>query len=402
MANEVLSVLFRLTVAVSVAALLMLLLRRPLRQQFGAGAAYRAWLLLPVAAAAAALPASIPDVQLDLARAPLAGLGPALAAPVAEAPPSAAAGLLACWMAVMLVFAAWQVMNYRLFIRRLGPIASDDGVATASSASVGPLLLGILRPTIVLPADFEQRYTQPQRELVLAHERVHAQRRDPLANALFALGQCVWWFNPLVHAAANRFRLDQEFACDQAVMERHHGSAHIYAEAMLKTQLSQQRTAFACQWQSHHPLKERILNLNRTHFGTARRMAGSLVVGLLLATGGLAAWAAQSAAADAAVYSVAMRVHANGTDTTPRIVTRAGQEASVSLGPDDKRVTLHLKLTPSGKEAVYLHSTLSLNGEVMSKPVLLLKKDQPGTIVLDRDGVHFRMEFTVSDERPAG
>jgi bla regulator protein blaR1 len=308
---------------------------------------------------------------------------------------------LATWIAVMLSAAAWQVWRYRAFVRRLGPGAVSDGVATASNALEGPLLLGILRPTIVLPADFHQRYTAGERELVLDHERVHAQRRDPLANALFALAQCLWWFNPLVHLAAGRFRLDQEFACDYAVMQRHRGSAHVYAEAMLKTQLSHQRTAFACQWQSHHPLKERILNLNRTNFGTARRLAGRLTIGLMLAAGGISAWAAQSAAVDAPLYSVAMRVHVNGSNAEPRIETRAGEEAALSFGPDDKRVTLKLKVTPYGTETVYLHSILSVNGEVMSRPAMLLKKSQPGSIAVAKDGVDLRMEFTVSEAKPA-
>jgi len=402
MANEILVLLLKVTAAVSIAAIVVLALRSVLRRQFGAGLAYFSWLLLPLAAAASVLPAFTPRAHVEFVASPLAGLNRVMAAPVAEAPHSVAAALLAIWIAGMFMSGAWQLLRYRAFVRRLGPMTSNGSIAIAATAADGPFLMGIWRPTIVLPADFEQRYTADQRELVLAHERMHAQRGDPFANALFALAQCVWWFNPLIHIAGGCFRLDQEYACDQAVMQRHQGSAHIYADAMLNTQLSHQRTPFACQWQSDHPLKERILNLNRPSIGTARRLAGKLTIGLLLAAGGISAWAAQGAAADAPSYSVAMRVHANGTDAAPRIVTRAGEEAVVSIGPDDKRLVVQLRLTPSGDETVYLHSTLSLNGEVMSKPVLLLKKNQPGTIAVGRDGVDFRMEFTVSDEKPAG
>ena len=402
MANEILALLVKATAAVSIAALVVLVLRRVVRQQFGAGLAYCTWLLLPLAVAASVLPAFTPGVHVELAASRLAGLNRALAAPVADAPHSIAAALLGLWIAGMLLFAAWHLLSYRAFVRRLGPMTSNDRIATAATASEGPFLMGIWRPTIVLPADFEQRFSADQRALVLAHERMHAQRGDPFANALFALAQWVWWFNPLIHIAAGRFRLDQEFACDQAVMRRHHGSVHIYADAMLKTQLSHQRSAFACQWQSNHPLKERILNLNRPIIGTARRLAGRLTIGLLLAAGGISAWAAQGAAAHSASYSVAMRINANGTESAPRIVTRAGEQAVISIGPEDKRLTLQLKLTPSSEETVYLHSTLSLNGEVISKPVLLLKKDQPGSIAVGKDGVDFKMEFTVSDAKPAG
>lgn len=402
MANEILVLLLKMTAAVSIAALVVLALRRVLRRQFGAGLAYGTWLLMPLAVAASALPAFTPRVHVELAAAPLASIHRALVAPATDAPPSIAVALLAIWFAGMVLFAVWHLSCYRTFVRRLGPLTPNDRIATSSTAAEGPFLLGIWRPTIVLPSDFEHRYTDDQRKLVLAHERMHQQRGDPFANALFALAQCVWWFNPLLHIAAACFRLDQEFACDQAVMQQHRGSAHIYADAMLKTQLSHQRTAFACQWQSSHPLKERILNLNRPIIGTARRLAGRLTVGLLLAAGGISAWAAQSAAAEATLYSVAMRIHANGTDAAPRIVTRAGEEAVISIGPDDRRLTLQLKLAPSSDETVYLHSTLSLNGEVMAKPVLLLRKGQPGSIAVGKDGADFKMEFTVSDAKPAG
>ena len=76
-------------------------------------------------------------------------------------------------------------------------------------------------PDEPVPADFAARYSADEQDLIIAHERQHAARHDPAANALLALLQCAFWFNPLMHLAASRFRFDQELACDAAVMARH-------------------------------------------------------------------------------------------------------------------------------------------------------------------------------------
>src|SRR5690606_182279 len=108
------------------------------------------------------------------------------------------------------------------------------------SVFAGPALVGAWRARIVLPADFERRYDTLERELILAHERVHLARGDAWVNAFVALLRSLNWFNPLVHLAAAKFRLDQELACDAAVIARFPRARRRYADAMLKVQLAGQ------------------------------------------------------------------------------------------------------------------------------------------------------------------
>src|SRR3546814_10618324 len=70
--------------------------------------------------------------------------------------------------------------------------------------------------------------------------------------------RCVYWFNPLLWIAADRFRRDQELACDATVVARHPHARRAYGEAMVKTQLSAMPAPLACHWFGGHPLKERI------------------------------------------------------------------------------------------------------------------------------------------------
>ena len=110
-----------------------------------------------------------------------------------------------------------------------------------------------------MPHDFRQRYTPAEQVLVLAHEHAHIARRDALANLLQAAFQCVFWFNPLVHVAAPRFRQDQELSCDAIVMAQHPQQRRSYAEALLKSHITHPRqhaVSFAT-----NPIKERLMQL---------------------------------------------------------------------------------------------------------------------------------------------
>lgn len=286
------------TLAASAALMLVLLLRRPLRCAFGATVAYAAWALVPAAVVAVSLPAatvvSTPVVMtLNLTTVPMAVLPAAMRIDYAP-------WLLAAWLAgaaLMVVRLGWQQRAFRRGLGRLQPRA--DGLQQAESVAGLPAALGLLRPAIVVPADFDSRYSGEERELMRAHERSHIVRGDLQLNALVALLRSVFWFNPLLHHASRHFRHDQELACDQRVIARHPHARRAYGEAMFKTQLAtQQPLPLGCHWAAFpkarsHPLKERIAMLKQPVPTVARWIGGSTLV-LTLALGvGFAAWSAQ-------------------------------------------------------------------------------------------------------------
>ncbi|HZW17816.1 MAG TPA: TonB family protein, partial [Luteimonas sp.] len=149
------------------------------------------------------------------------------------------------------------------------------------------------RARIVLPADFEARYRDDERALILAHERIHLARRDVLGNALLAALCSAYWFNPLAWIAADRFRRDQELACDESVVARNPHARRAYGEAMVKTQLSAMPAPLACHWFGGHPVKERIAMLKRPVPGKRRVSIGLAVAALVVTGGSFAAWAAR-------------------------------------------------------------------------------------------------------------
>jgi hypothetical protein len=148
-----------------------------------------------------------------------------------------------------------------------------------------------------LPVDFESRYTRLERLLVFSHERSHLRRGDALWNAFVALMRCLFWFNPLVHLASTCFRVDQELACDAAVLEDFPRSRRTYANAMLKTQMVDVALPVGCNWQSVCHLKERLEMVKNAVPSHTRRTYGRVCVVVASLVVGFSVWAAQTATA---------------------------------------------------------------------------------------------------------
>lgn len=298
MANDLWSGMLQATLALSLALVVLMVLRQALRRVLGARAAYNAWALAPLSVLAVWLPAPERDpaqaaVVAATALEPLLAVVPALP----ESLPMQAL-LIGAWGLGALGMALTFAMQQRRFadgVRRLPGLPYDE------TDEAGPAVTGLLRPRIVLPADFRERYSAEEQALVIAHERLHLERGDIPSQALATGLRCLFWFNPLVHAAAARFRIDQELACDAAVLARFPNSRRTYGGAMLKTQLAAFGLPLGCHWQSDHPLKERLAMLKQPLPGPLRRRIGMALVATLVAGAAVTAWATQTPASDAPV-----------------------------------------------------------------------------------------------------
>ncbi len=93
------------------------------------------------------------------------------------------------------------------------------------------MTLGIVRPAIVLPADWRE-WDAARRNAVLAHERSHIRRRDPAVQLLSAIHRALLWFSPLswmLHALI--VSTAEEASDDAAVLAT--GDRAAYAEILL-------------------------------------------------------------------------------------------------------------------------------------------------------------------------
>jgi beta-lactamase regulating signal transducer with metallopeptidase domain len=103
----------------------------------------------------------------------------------------------------------------------------------ASNEVDSPLLCGVLRPEILVPADISEWTTPIERNAMIQHELAHIERLDPLANFFQNALRIVFFFHPLVRYACHQLSLERELACDEQVIAS--GTcAESYAEGLLK------------------------------------------------------------------------------------------------------------------------------------------------------------------------
>lgn len=307
MAADILDALLRSSVASSLAIIAILLLRGPTRAAFGARVAYALWLIVPFATIASLIPARrMAAMESGAAAAdPVAvpSIGAAMSEVAVASNPDASifidisALIVGVWAAGFAASFFLLILGHKRFMARLGlRRGADCDFVIAENTSTGPAVIGILRPRIMLPADFAARYTPAEQALVIAHERAHLATCDAQVNTLAALAQCLNWYNPLFYIARALLRVDQELACDENVMRRNGGQRRAYGEAMLKTQLAAARAIpLGCYWPplGAAALKSRIAMLKRPAPAPLRQSVGiGLCVGAALFAG-VAAWAAQ-------------------------------------------------------------------------------------------------------------
>nr|WP_325186043.1 M56 family metallopeptidase [uncultured Oscillibacter sp.] len=129
------------------------------------------------------------------------------------------------WYAGMAVMAVWFLLSNLLFWQKLRrrrtpyPVENCDlRVYLVEEGLPSPCLFGLSNPAIYLtPA----AVSSPEAlRHVLAHEETHARHLDPLWSLLRAVCLTVYWFDPLVWAAAVVSRSDCELACDEGAILR--------------------------------------------------------------------------------------------------------------------------------------------------------------------------------------
>jgi beta-lactamase regulating signal transducer with metallopeptidase domain len=116
--------------------------------------------------------------------------------------------------------------------RRRWPLRMVESCCVGISKDVGPAVVGLVRPTIVLPQWFLARPSGEQR-LILAHEVSHVQARDPLALSVAVLALVSMPWNPLLWWQMHRLRHAIEVDCDSRVLNAGHDLA-TYGKALIE------------------------------------------------------------------------------------------------------------------------------------------------------------------------
>jgi beta-lactamase regulating signal transducer with metallopeptidase domain len=99
----------------------------------------------------------------------------------------------------------------RLALRRIVDVVESAGVAV-------PIMVGWLKPVIVLPTAVISGFTPDQVEALIVHELAHIRRNDYLVNLLQAAVETVLFYHPAVWWVSGRIRAEREHCCDDVAV----------------------------------------------------------------------------------------------------------------------------------------------------------------------------------------
>jgi bla regulator protein BlaR1 len=163
--------------------------------------------------------------------------GPGLDMRILPPPPWLGAGRALVWLSgawlvgvivglMPLMIGSWRVARLR---RASVRVADPRWRALAAEIAGGevdmrygdrlsvPVVCGIVRPTILLPADAVS-WTEARWRLVLRHELAHVRRHDTASQLFAQIAFVVFWFDPLLVMAVRAMRRERELACDDIVL----------------------------------------------------------------------------------------------------------------------------------------------------------------------------------------
>jgi beta-lactamase regulating signal transducer with metallopeptidase domain len=279
--------------ATSALIVLVLVVREPVRGRFGSRVTYGLWLIpaarlfmptltetvertVPAQVAFHPLPAPVVSESVWMAR--VTPVDPSLADRLGGWPTL----LAGAWLAVAASLFLSRVIAFHRDRRAI--LASAVGIVHVGAVRIvrtpevaSPVALGLFDPLIAVPAEFERRYSERERRLVIEHELAHHRSGDLIANLFAFVLLCVQWFNPLAWVAHAAFRFDQEAACDARVLDKADaGNRADYGRAIAKA-ASGRALLFASALDRPTSLHRRLESMLRSPH-PARHSAGRLII----------------------------------------------------------------------------------------------------------------------------
>ena len=207
-----------------------------------------------------------------------------------------------------------------------------------SSLAEVPVLVGYLRPVILVPAGLLSSMPPEHIELILLHELAHVRRHDYLVNLLQTLTEGLFFYHPAVWWISGVVRAEREHCCDDLAVDVS-SSAGAYEYALALTALEQSRWGSADQLNKAAGvaatggiLMTRIHRLLYPKRPSAVS-AGTPLLGVVLAL--LVGW--QSVAAPQRPAEDADRYTKWVNEDVVYVIDEREREAFLQLNTDDKR-----------------------------------------------------------------
>ena len=112
-------------------------------------------------------------------------------------------------------------------------LSIDDRIRMLASRTIdSPMVVGWLRPVVLVPTSAFTSLTPEQLQTILAHELLHISRRDHVLNMMQGVIEIALFFHPVTWWLSHQMRIERENSCDDATLDVT-GSPRSLAEALL-------------------------------------------------------------------------------------------------------------------------------------------------------------------------
>lgn len=105
---------------------------------------------------------------------------------------------------ISIVAFEWIKLGYSYYFfeqlrKKSRPAVIGGGLIYLHSESIYPIATGIIFPKILFPSSLIQKLYSEEIALLISHEQIHIEKRDPLFNFLRLLVKSVVFFSPFTH-----------------------------------------------------------------------------------------------------------------------------------------------------------------------------------------------------------
>ena len=199
--------------------------------------------------------------------------------------------------------------------------------------SAVPIVVGLLRPMILVPAAMVNGLTIEQLESVLTHELAHLHRRDHLMIVVQRVLEAMLFFHPVTWYLSHRIHDERETSCDDLVLAVG-GDRLQYAQSLLRVaelrfavKSRQQHLSLAADGQRPSKLRQRIARLLEDSDGNSVRVSRVWPIVSLIAASGIGYWL---------MYEIA----------SPAIADETKPSAAIKATPDKDQDPAAIDLPP--------------------------------------------------------
>lgn len=159
----------------------------------------------------------------------------------------------------------------------------NDVVHIAECALIRvPMVIGHLKPLILLPLGLLTALPPKEIEAILVHELAHVYRRDYLVNLMQSVMEILFFFNPAVRWLSGLIKAERENCCDDVAISLTNSKVN-YISALIACQEYQKAApAYAMALGKKGQLKNRVYRLIHNNNHSLNGLEKSILIGSLV------------------------------------------------------------------------------------------------------------------------